>query len=118
MKTKELWVGRLAAGIAAAGLCAGTIFVTRAQAQVDLSVNQNIQSPNDFYTPLAPYGSWVNVGSYGRCWRPADMRPDWRPYTLGHWEWTDAGWYWARDEPWGWACFHHGQGAYDASYGG
>jgi hypothetical protein len=117
MKSKELWFGKLAFGLVAAGLLQGGILVTRAQAQVDLSVNLNIQSPGDFNSPLAPYGSWVNVDSYGRCWRPGNLPPDWRPYTLGHWEWTDAGWYWASDEPWGWACFHYGQWVLDPSNG-
>jgi hypothetical protein len=41
----------------------------------------------------------------------------WRPYTVGHWEWTDAGWYWVSDEPWAWACYHYGSWVYDPNYG-
>ena len=28
---------------------------------------------NYFYDTLAPYGAWVNVDGYGRCWRPTVM---------------------------------------------
>lgn len=89
----------------------------RACAQVDFSLNVNIQSPSDFYDPLAQYGAWVNIPQYGRCWRPTAVPPDWRPYTIGHWEWTDAGWYWVSDEPWAWACYHYGQWVMDPFYG-
>ena len=43
----------------------------RAPAQVSFSAGIEISSPGDFYQPLAASGSWVNVGTYGRCWRPA-----------------------------------------------
>lgn len=89
----------------------------RACAQVDLSLNVNIQSPSDLYRPLAQYGGWVNVPQYGLCWRASEVPPDWRPYTIGHWEWTDAGWYWVSDEPWAWACYHYGQWVLDPVYG-
>ena len=87
------------------------------RAQVGVGVSANIETPNvdiqinsasDFNQPLQPYGAWVDVGSYGRCWHPRDIAADWQPYTVGHWEWTDAGWYWASDEPFGWACYHYG----------
>src|SRR3954463_11004674 len=50
-----------------------------------------IQREDDFYTPLSPYGEWVVVAGYGRCWRPARVEVGWRPYSNGHWELTDAG---------------------------
>jgi len=117
MKTKEFWFGRIGAVALLIGSLTSGGLLPRAAAQVGLSLNVNIQSPTDFYSPLAPYGSWVNVGPYGRCWRPADVSPGWQPYTMGHWEWTDAGWYWASDEPWGWACFHYGQWLFNPAYG-
>ena len=76
-----------------------------------------IQSENDFYEPLAAYGRWVVVGSYGRVWVPARVEPGWRPYSNGYWERTDAGWYWASEEPWGWATYHYGRWDFHASYG-
>jgi hypothetical protein len=88
-----------------------------ARAQVDISAGIQINSPSDFYTPLQTYGSWVNVSSYGRCWHPSQVSTDWEPYTVGSWEWTDAGWYWNSDEPWAWACYHYGSWYQDPSVG-
>jgi hypothetical protein len=98
-------------------LAGGNIIQTKAEAQVGFPVALNIQSSADFYNPLAPYGSWVDTPSYGRCWRPANIEPGWRPYTVGHWEWTDVGWYWASDEPFAWACYHYGYWVTDPYYG-
>jgi len=67
-----------------------------------------IREERDFYEPLSPYGRWEYIGSYGRCWVPAGVDSSWRPYCNGHWESTDAGWYWVSDEPWGWATYHYG----------
>ena len=67
---------------------------------------------NYFYDNLAPYGSWVDVDGYGRCWRPsvAVYNPGWQPYCdHGHWVYTDCGWYWFSDYSWGWAPFHYGR---------
>ena len=76
-----------------------------------------IQSENDFYEPLAAHGRWVVVGSYGRCWIPARIEAGWRPYSNGYWQRTDAGWYWASEEPWGWATYHYGRWDFDAQFG-
>jgi len=83
----------------------------------DVSVGVEINSPNDFYEPLSAQGYWVEVGSYGRCWHPYAVDVSWRPYCEGTWVWTDDGWYWQSDEPWGWACYHYGRWAYDPYYG-
>jgi len=61
-----------------------------------------IQQDDDFVQPLSPYGDWVTVADYGRCWRPARVEAGWRPYANGHWELTPDGWYWVSDEPWAW----------------
>lgn len=76
-----------------------------------------IRTENDFYEPLGHYGHWVDVGGYGRCWTPDGVDRDWRPYTQGHWERTDAGWYWVSDEPWGWATCHYGRWFFDPNFG-
>jgi hypothetical protein len=68
-----------------------------------------IHAASDFYAPLQPYGQWVDVPGYGRCWTPANVDSSWRPYADGHWERTDAGWYWVSDERWGWATYHYGR---------
>jgi hypothetical protein len=74
---------------------------------------------NYFYNTLAPYGSWVIVGGYGRCWRPTACvyNSGWRPYCdNGHWVYSDCGWYWASSYAWG-ATFHYGRWFRDASVG-
>ncbi len=76
-----------------------------------------IQSESDFYEPLSPYGRWVIVDGYDRCWVPTGVDQDWRPYTSGHWQRTDAGWYWVSDEQWGWATYHYGRWHLDMNYG-
>jgi hypothetical protein len=68
-----------------------------------------IQAEADFYEPLAPYGRWVEVPGYGRCFVPGGVAADWRPYANGHWEHTEAGWFWVSDEPWAWATYHYGR---------
>ena len=87
-------------------LCLG-LFNTAGDLEVSASVS--IHATADFYDPLAANGAWVEVGSYGRCWRPAHVAAEWRPYCYGHWVWTDCGWYWVSDEPWAWACYHYGR---------
>ena len=76
-----------------------------------------ISAESDFYEPLAPQGEWVVVGSYGRCWRPSRVARDWRPYSHGNWQRTDAGWYWVSDEPWAWATYHYGRWDFTDQYG-
>ena len=73
-----------------------------------------------FNSTLAPYGSWVYVAGYGRCWRPTVtvVNAGWQPYCdHGHWVWTDCGWYWISDYSWGWAPFHYGRWFCDAHLG-
>jgi hypothetical protein len=101
-------------------LClAGLLSIVTASASADVEVSASVQihAKADFYTPLTPYGGWVEVGSYGRCWHPAHLAVEWRPYCYGHWVWTDCGWYWESDEPWGWACYHYGYWVNDPAYG-
>ena len=66
---------------------------------------------NYFYSSLAPYGTWVDVEGYGRCWRPTTVvyNSGWQPYCdRGHWVYTDCGWYWVSDYSWG-VTFHYGR---------
>lgn len=76
-----------------------------------------IESESDFYEPLEPYGCWVSVYPYGRCWYPRGVPYGWRPYSRGSWAWCDAGWYWRSPEPWGWATYHYGRWTHDSTYG-
>lgn len=70
-----------------------------------------------FYDNLDPYGTWREVEDYGYCWQPHDVAEDWRPYSDGRWVFTDAGWTWDSDEPFGWAVYHYGRWANVDRYG-
>lgn len=87
--------------------------VINTRADLEVSASFSIHAEADFHAPLTAHGAWIEVGSYGRCWRPASVAVEWRPYSYGHWVWTDCGWYWESDEPWAWACYHYGYWAYD-----
>ncbi len=74
---------------------------------------------NYFYDTLTPYGSWVEVEGYGRCWRPTAVIYDssWQPYSdRGHWVYSDYGWYWESDYSWG-STFHYGRWFRNPHYG-
>ena len=58
---------------------------TPAQARVSVAMDF-------FHDDLAPYGQWVDVNDYGRCWVPRHVRTGWRPYLDGRWVFTDYGW--------------------------
>ena len=70
-----------------------------------------------FYDYLAPYGTWIYYSPHGYIWTPYSPAYGWRPYTRGHWVWTDYGWTWISDFRWGWACFHYGRWAWDTELG-
>jgi hypothetical protein len=70
-----------------------------------------------FYSSLEPYGEWIALEGGVYAWRPMRVVAGWRPYTEGRWAWTDDGWYWVSDEPWGWAAYHYGRWYYDDFYG-
>lgn len=64
-----------------------------------------------FYEKLEPHGEWRETDDYGYVWQPreAENARDWRPYTEGRWAYSDAGWTWISDEPYGWATYHYGR---------
>lgn len=63
-----------------------------------------------FYTKLEQYGDWIETDDYGYVYRPREATSgQWRPYTNGHWIYTDAGWTWISEEPFGWATYHYGR---------
>ena len=67
---------------------------------------------DSFRAQLAPYGAWMEMPGYGMVWRPtvAATDPYWRPYCdQGHWIYTDDGWSWQSDYPWGNIAFHYGR---------
>lgn len=75
---------------------------------------------NYFYDTLSPYGTWVEIDGYGRCWQPTVVvvNRNWRPYSDGgRWVYTDAGWYWLSDYSWGATTFHYGRWFNHARWG-
>ncbi len=73
-----------------------------------------------FDDTLSPYGTWVNVDGYGRCWQPTVVvgSPTWRPYCdNGRWVYSDCGWYWASGYSWGSVAFHYGRWFSHPRYG-
>ena len=70
-----------------------------------------------FYDELSPHGMWVDYPNHGYVWMPRG-NPGFTPYaTGGHWVFTNDGWTWVSDYPWGWATFHYGRWDYDNVYG-
>jgi hypothetical protein len=88
------------------------IICLRLDAKPDLGVSFNF-----FYNSLRPYGEWVRLDNNIDVWRPHGIHSNWRPYSLGRWNWTDNGWYWDSDEPYGWATYHYGRWYNDDYYG-
>src|SRR5512135_373979 len=69
------------------------------------------------YDYLAPFGTWSNLDPYGYVWCPRNMGYGWRPYSDGHWIWSDYGWCWDSDLDWGWMPFHYGRWGWDDDCG-
>src|SRR5438874_13727269 len=78
---------------------------------VDTSERRSSNSYGTFYRKLEPYGAWRETSDYGYVWQPreAEGAGGWRPYTDGRWVYSDAGWTWMSDEPFGWATYHYGR---------
>jgi hypothetical protein len=74
---------------------------------------QRVSVAADFRGALAPYGAWHHNRRFGEVWMPASRRLNWRPYTVGHWVYTETyGWYWVEDveeSDWGWITYHYGR---------
>jgi hypothetical protein len=70
---------------------------------------------------LDGYGQWVETDDYGQVWRPdaTVVGVDFTPYESGgSWEYTDAGWAFSCEYPWGWLPFHYGRWAWFHDYWG
>lgn len=77
-------------------------------------------STSYFEETLSPYGAWVEVDGYGRCWRPTVVvtTPSWQPYCdNGRWVYSDSGWYWVSGYSWGSVAFHYGRWFSHPRYG-
>lgn len=98
--------------LAAPQILPGIDIPSLARADVNVSV-----SIGTFYDDLSPYGSWTDYdGAY--VFIPARLAPEWRPYTRGHWVYSEEyGWLWVSDEPFGWATYHYGRWGYSDDIG-
>lgn len=71
------------------------------------------------YSDLDDYGTWRDEPEYGHVWVPAQVEPDWAPYSNGYWNYVGPwGWTWVDYAPWGFAPFHYGRWHYFGSYWG
>ncbi len=108
----------LFAGVAGAALI---IVSPVATAVIAPASAQGVVVSIEFRTALAPYGTWRRVPRWGEVWIPARVSRDWRPYSVGHWVYTeDYGWYWISVEEeaeWGWITFHYGRWVFVEPYG-
>jgi hypothetical protein len=100
--------GTAGAAKAATSVSAGVQIGSSGRTSVDLGF---------FYDDLAPYGNWIERPSHGWVWTPREVSSNWRPYRDGHWVWTDEGWTWISDEPYGWATYHYGRWYDDSEIG-
>lgn len=101
-------------------LAAGLIALA---AMFDPNANKSAQAQGvsvsiEFRQALEPHGRWHRHSRWGEVWIPRDVRDDWRPYTRGHWVYTEEwGWYWDSEEEWGWVAYHYGRWVYDRGLG-
>jgi hypothetical protein len=76
--------------------------------------------PQNFTNLLTPYGSWVEVEGYGQVFQPSSdiIGIGFTPYVShGHWLFSDEGWVFESDLPFGWATYHYGRWAFEPSMG-
>lgn len=119
----------------ASGCVTRTVYVTESPNQVDQQptysgapyngtyqdapVVDDVSGVNEFYSSLATYGTWTYHNRYGQVFVPAVRvtGPNFRPYSRGHWEYTEWGWTFVSHQPFGWATAHYGRWFYDSRLG-
>ncbi len=75
------------------------------------TATQEVAPPDESFAVLDAYGVWMDVAGLGHVWQPS-VAYDWRPFYDGQWVWTDRGWMWVSDEPFGWVVYHYGYWAH------
>jgi len=82
---------------------------------------QRFAIKSEFRLALQPYGEFREHSRWGEVWVPSRVNREWRPYTVGHWVYSDDyGWYWDADQEeqeWGWVAYHYGRWVWDADLG-
>lgn len=115
MRNKALIIALVSAALLSqaglkAGVCAAPVSPRSAVAPQAVTVDA-------FYQSLGAYGHWFSHDRLGWVWMPYDVAVSWRPYSVGQWAYSDYGWTWDSDEPWGWATYHYGRWQFDTNYG-
>ena len=96
-------------------LVAVSLVLAPAVGTVFLPAAAQAQDAIDFRVALEGYGQWVQHPRWGEVWIPEQVPPDWQPYRLGHWVYTEEwGWYWDSEEDFGWITYHYGRNYFDA----
>ncbi len=95
----------------------GLAYETSSAQPYDTQPYTNYGGTELFYSQLAPYGTWIQLDNGLVVWRPLNLQPGWAPYKYGYWIWTNDGWYWHSDDPFGYIVFHYGRWYYDNYYG-
>lgn len=98
-------------------IIAVVIIVFGFSASADANTNYAKRVGGYFYTSLAPYGTWIEIGFGTPVWRPTMMKRNWSPYYQGQWIYTNYGWYWDSYEPFGDVVYHYGRWYNDDYYG-
>jgi hypothetical protein len=99
-------------------LLAGLLVLAPAAGLGFLSQTAQAQEAVDFRAALDGYGQWVQHPRWGEVWIPDQLPPDWQPYRIGHWVYTDEwGWYWDSEEEFGWITYHYGRWVFDRGLG-
>jgi len=93
------------------------IFIAFSMLTFQSSTKADSGSDGYFYNALAPYGQWIQTNDGLMVWHPTFLERTWAPYTYGNWEWTEDGWYWNSDEPFGYITYHYGRWYNDEYYG-
>ncbi len=62
-----------------------------------------------FSEALKPYGEWIEIAQFGRCWKPAGVGERWAPYSVGSWAYSRFGWTWVSEEDFGGIVYHYGR---------
>lgn len=109
----------MAAAISAFAVAACAAQSTRPQYDTQYGYDNGYDQPGpdvEMFAGLDYYGGWIHLNTYGWVWQP-HMRAGWRPYTSGHWVWSEYGWTWVSYEPFGWAVYHYGNWIYDTRLG-
>ena len=97
MKKLTIRAFLIAAAVAVVGGCSSRTGTGRGRERVDRRVLRRARS----LWPLGRLPLWPMLGS-------ARVPSGWQPYSNGQWVYTEYGWTWISDDPWGGNPYHYG----------